>query len=163
MKAKSIARSALNASFKSHKDSIDKCRKDLIVLKSRKEGIMDITVQVLDFLGTNERDLDKPRVSVHYYVAWDGKPKITFAYRNAPGFKDIDLEMAMSHVMGLGFDTSENYNYENAELLNREFNFTRADMHIKFDVYVKSDSPTCRKIKIGTDTVKVDKWQIECD
>jgi hypothetical protein len=34
---------------------------------------------------------------------------------------------------------------------------------VNFQAYVKSDSPTCRKVKIGQETQVVDKYEIVCE
>ena len=49
------------------------------------------------------------------------------------------------------------------EYLNREYYYKMDGMNICINAFVKSDSPTCRKVVIGTDTVTTPKYKIECD
>ena len=49
------------------------------------------------------------------------------------------------------------------EYLNREYYYKMDGMNICINAFVKSDSPTCRKVVVGTDTVTTPKYQIECD
>ena len=70
--------------------------------------------------------------------------------------------VAMSYLMGIGFD-DKGKGFESAEMLNREYEFAREDIHVKFDVYVRSDSPTCRKVVVGEETTTYKTYKIECD
>jgi hypothetical protein len=36
-------------------------------------------------------------------------------------------------------------------------------MDVEFDVQVKDDSPTCRRVVIGQETIVKEKYKIECD
>jgi 23S rRNA G2069 N7-methylase RlmK/C1962 C5-methylase RlmI len=47
--------------------------------------------------------------------------------------------------------------------INRAYTYKYEGMRVSLDVYVKSDSPTCRKVEIG-EKVVVDKiYEIQCD
>ena len=47
--------------------------------------------------------------------------------------------------------------------INRSFTYRYAGLDVSLDVYVKKDSPTCRKVEIG-EKVIVDKiYEIQCD
>jgi hypothetical protein len=55
-----------------------------------------------------------------------------------------------------------------AESLNREFRFKLAPQFgenctITVNAYVKSDSPTCRKVVVGTVMEEVKRYEIQCD
>ena len=54
------------------------------------------------------------------------------------------------------------------ECLNREFRFKLApefgdNCTVSVNAYVRSDSPTCRKVEIGTTMEEVKKYEIQCD
>ena len=51
-----------------------------------------------------------------------------------------------------------------AESLNRDYHFTLPKGHrVSLCVYVKDDSPTCRKVVIGKELKEVFKYEIQCD
>jgi hypothetical protein len=55
-----------------------------------------------------------------------------------------------------------------AESLNREFRFKLTpefgdNCTVTVNAYVKSDSPTCRKVVVGTVIEEVKKYEIQCD
>jgi hypothetical protein len=50
------------------------------------------------------------------------------------------------------------------ESLNRDYHFTLPKGHrVSLCVYVKDDSPTCRKVVIGKELKEVFKYEIQCD
>ena len=162
MTAKSLAREALRNALNTRIEWANRYRNEGITIKKARKDLMHVTTQVLDFIGTNQEDLDKPRVYVRYTTDHRNLPEVEFVIREATGFKDDSVAMAMSYVMGIGFEAKGN-TYENAEYLHREYRFERPDMAVCFEVRVKSDSPTCRKVKVGEETLKISKYEIECD
>lgn len=143
-------------------ESIGIARKNVSTLKAHRAELVHVANRMFDILGNNQHDLDKPRVDMHMNMTWDGKPQIYVSYRGATGFKDDGLMVAMSYLMGIGFD-DKGKGFESAEMLNREYEFAREDIHVKFDVYVRSDSPTCRKVVVGEETTTYKTYKIECD
>ena len=98
---------------------------------------------------------------VHIYPYSD-MISITVSLRKLPSFKCKILESILEYceTLNVGEVTSSDY----AESLNRDYYFELADnwrMHV--NAYVKSDSATCRKIKVGTEIVEQAKWEIQCD
>jgi hypothetical protein len=162
MTAKSIARYALRCAVNQKSEWARSCRKEANILKAVKSGLFYVTEQVLDCIGTNDTDLDKPRVYVYYGVSGNARPQIYFSISGADGFKDDSLMMAMQSLLETGFESSPKQ-YESAEFLRRTYTFKRSDMDVEFDVQVKDDSPTCRRVVIGQETIVKEKYKIECD
>lgn len=160
MNTKQIARNALNSAIKGNVTTAQRCRQETNMLKAHRSEMLHVTSELLNYLGTNETDLDTPRVHCYFSVGFD-KPRIHISVYNADGFKDDSLMMAMTHLMIVGFETNGTSEY--AACLNREFRFSRADMNVTLDINVRSDSATCRKVAIGEETVKQTKYKIECD
>lgn len=161
MTAKSIARNALRYAISQKSDWARSYRKEVNTLKAMKSGLFYVTEQVLDCIGTNDTDLDKPRVYVYFTLSGD-QPCINFSISGAHGFKDDSLMMAMQSLLETGFESRPNQ-YECAEQMRRIYAFKRGDMTVEFDVSVKDDSPTCRRVVIGQETIVRDKFKIECD
>ena len=162
MKAKQIARVAFRDALSGRLATIDRAKQERALLNASKCELEHVTTQVLNFLGTNEHDLDAPRVSVHFSINCSNKPRVVIRYRDAAGFKDDSLTMAFTYLLNTGFDCEGNP-YESAEYMNREYLFSRGDITVKFDVYVKGDSATCRRVVVGQETITRDKYAIECD
>ncbi len=47
--------------------------------------------------------------------------------------------------------------------LNRDFRYYVDDIFVMVSAYVRDDSPTCRKVLVGTEIVQQEKWEIRCD
>lgn len=161
MNTKQFARNALNEAIKSNTRTAQRCREETNTLKAHRSEMLHVTSELLNYLGTNRTDLDKPRVNCYFTVGYD-RPRIHVSVYNADGFRDDSLMMAMTHLMTVGFESSGK-TYENAEYLNREYKFSRADLDVVLDISVRSDSETCRRVAIGEETVKQTKYQIQCD
>ena len=162
MKAKQLARVAFRDALSGRLATIDRARRERALLNASKCELQHVTEQVLNFLGTNQYDLDAPRVSVYFSVNFNDKPRAVIRYSNADGFKETPLTMAITYLLNAGFDCEGNP-YESAEFMNREYLFCRGDITVKFDVYVKGDSDTCRRVVVGQETITRDKYAIECD
>jgi hypothetical protein len=48
-------------------------------------------------------------------------------------------------------------------LINRDYKYDMPKYEVNLCAYVKEDSPTCRKIAIGSETQTVVKYAIQCD
>jgi hypothetical protein len=50
-----------------------------------------------------------------------------------------------------------------ANAVNRDFKYDMGKYGVVLCAYVRDDSPTCRKIAVGSDTHTVIKYEIQCD
>ena len=50
-----------------------------------------------------------------------------------------------------------------AASINRDFRFTTTKWTASISAYVKDDSPTCRKVVVGTKMVEQVQYEISCD
>jgi len=161
--SKQNARSIFKNAINDRTDTVAKARKETGLLKTNRVELVHVADRIFYLLGTNQYDMDQPRVGMHISVnCVTEKPFLYVSYRGATGFKDDDLMIVMSYLMGIGFE-DKGKGYEYAEALNREYEFARADMIVRLDVYVRSDSPTCRKVVVGEETKTYKTYKIECD
>jgi len=92
--------------------------------------------------------------------AWNNKPVLYVQMYNLESFKDPKLVAILEYVSVFS-DTSTSKDW--AQFLNRDFKFTSLTIDIHIGAYVKDDSPTCRKVVIGTELQTVEKYKIVCD
>ena len=105
------------------------------------------------------KDLD---LTVHslYVRASHFKPSIEVNLNTLDGFKDpvlVDL---------LEFFTAKTEHMTTRDwpdYLNRDFSFELDDAMVNISAYVRSDSPTCRKVQIGVKVEEVPQYQLVCD
>ena len=50
-----------------------------------------------------------------------------------------------------------------AGIVNRDFKYAMGKYDVTLCAYVREDSPTCRKIAVGSETQTVVKYEIQCD
>lgn len=94
-----------------------------------------------------------------YMVAGD-KSKIVVSMRQLESFKCLALENVLWLLNEIGTATGTS---DWADSLNRDYDFEVDGIKVRVSAYVKSDSATCRKIVVGTETVTTPKYQIQCD
>jgi hypothetical protein len=89
-------------------------------------------------------------------------PTIRFYMYDLEGFKHSKLESTLWYLSTLDGERavkSEEY----AASLNRDYRFKFDGFDVAVHAYVKSDSPTCRKVVVDSKMVKQDVYAIQCD
>ena len=88
------------------------------------------------------------------------KPQILISMRELDSFKQgriVDVLKALE-VYG-ECRTTRDW----AESINRDYHYDMPEFTVALHAYVKEDSPTCRKVAVGTATETVVKYEIQCD
>ena len=100
--------------------------------------------------------------TVHVYPYSDGEVSITVTMRSLPSFKCNVLASVLEYCEALNVGKASTSDM--AQYLNRDYRFElEGNWNLSVIAYVKSDSDTCRKIKVGVETVEQPKWEIQCD
>jgi hypothetical protein len=88
------------------------------------------------------------------------RPHYHITYRSLPDFKCLKMESALWWLESIGtLVRSTDY----PDNLNKEFSYDVDDARVTINAYVRPDSPTCRKVPVGTETVTKTKYEIQCD
>jgi len=91
---------------------------------------------------------------------WGTDPCVTVSMRGLEGFKSPRLTKVLSLLEDLG----ESQRTEDwAQYLNRDYTYMVGSIKIRVCAYVTNDSPTCRRVQIGTEVREVPKYKLECD
>jgi hypothetical protein len=100
-------------------------------------------------------------IVVHVFA---GKPSISVRMYNLDSMKQRELVWAIEHLSNETDKLEGTFQTQDyAEAINRDFRFYTDKWDALITAYVKSDSPTCRKVVISTETVEKHKYQIVCD
>jgi hypothetical protein len=91
---------------------------------------------------------------------WANKARVHAQLRDLESFKDAKL-LAVLEYVSVFTDTATSKDW--AEYLNRDFKFTSKTIDISIGAYVKEDSPTCRKVVVGTEQQTIERYKIVCD
>jgi hypothetical protein len=125
----------------------------------RKLNVLKVNRKVM---GKVMRALDKI-ISDDYqmHLMTDGeKPKVYIMMRHLESFKDEKLMKVLSYLS----ETMDNMHTEDwPASVNRDYRFTSSTHSAVISAYVRDDSPTCRKVLVGTELQTVEKFEIVCD
>jgi len=105
------------------------------------------------------RPLLKESDSMHIVMGY-GKPLFLIHARNLESFKTGSIVQIIQILEAFGTVKSTR---EFASVINRDFTYEMPKFETMLCAYVKDDSPTCRKVAIGSETQTVVKYEIQCD
>jgi hypothetical protein len=97
-----------------------------------------------------------------YFDVDSHTPSILVNMHRLDSFKDHRLAMALWFLTDLDGQrdvTTSDW----AESLNRDYKFEFEGFKVTISAFVKSDSPTCRKVVVGSKTEVVNEYKIICD
>ena len=156
MTVKSVA-DILGTAVDSLDSRIADVKRDRSLLKSAKvqKRMTQLVAPLLYILG----GLGNIRIEIYC-----GKPVVYISMFSIESFKQDELINALGYLTEItekdnGKITTEDW----AAAVNRDFRFETEDWRVCINAYVKDDSPTCRKIAIGTEMIERTKYEIVCD
>ena len=150
---------AVSAIFESHSKEIasrvNRARKDRDIVASWKKRLTPL-LKLLAFDDTKD-------CGIALESNWQGSVTISMYMYEAESFKCDEVMArlwALENWDGFKRQTTNDY----ASALNRSFTyFYEDDLRVSFNVYVKSDSPTCRRVVVSEEIQTVPTYKIVCD
>ena len=137
-------------------------------IRSIRENVKRVRTDLRD-MQANRRKLN--RIGAVLAAAIGDAPNSHFFYNSAnsvycnldqlESFKDMRLEMVLNALENIKTVEVRTSDWPNS--INRDFHYRVDDIHVTIAAYVKEDSPTCRKVLVGTETVQKETWEIRCD
>jgi hypothetical protein len=88
------------------------------------------------------------------------KPMMVINARGLESFKTGSILQIIQVLEAFGTATRTT---DYAGVINRDFNYEMPKFEVMLCAYVRDDSPTCRKVAVGTDVQTVVKYEIQCD
>lgn len=88
------------------------------------------------------------------------KPVAYVSMRRLESFKDARLTDFLDKLIAMDGEMSST---DYASIMNRSFTCNFSDFQVYVDAYVKDNSPTCRKVVVGTKMEEVKEYEIVCD
>jgi hypothetical protein len=98
--------------------------------------------------------------TAYSYNAKNSIPTFYMSVNDAEGFTDPAV-MRTLEFLTQEFNDTTTQDYPST--MGRSYQFERPDMRVELVVYVKSDSPTCRRVEVGEETVVQKKYKLVCD
>lgn len=110
-------------------------------------------------LRTLNKSLEK---NDHLFVGtdYDSRPYIYVTFKNLESFKCLKLETMLATLMNMG-EAKKTVDWPSS--LNRDYKFNLGAFDVTLSAFVRDDSPTCKRVIVGTETVQVHRYEIACD
>ena len=105
--------------------------------------------------------------SIYIYTHDNNRVQFVVYMRELDSFKDARLTSTISSAMDLIGDKVKETDF--AQYEHKEYRISTNNIYaveqaeLQINAYVKTDSPTCRKIQIGTEIKAVPKYKFECN
>lgn len=148
-----------NPLIKAISEASDKSRRDGHELIEKAKALDALRMKIRANYSEVFKNLD---MSVHCLYMRTGyyKPTIEVSLNKLEGFKDPVLVKILDFLMdkSLSVKTTDYANW-----LNRDYNIEMEDVTVCISAYVRSDSPTCRKVKVGVQIQEVEQYELICD
>ena len=141
--------SALNSALDDRQKSVNEMRNNINEVKSKK---LELRVKY----GRLFTDLPG---SFSISLSCE-KPVAYVSMRRLESFKDARLTDFLDKLVAMDGEMSST---DYASIMNRSFTCNFSDFQVYIDAYVKDDSPTCRKVVIGSKIEEVLEYEIVCD
>ena len=141
--------SAINSALNDRQESVNEMRKTISEVKAKK---LELRVKY----GRLFTDLPGS-FSISLYCE---KPVAYVRMSRLESFKDARLSDFLDKLIAMDGEMSTT---DYASIMNRAFTCNFSDFQVYIDAYVKDDSPTCRKVVIGTRVEEVLDYEIVCD
>jgi hypothetical protein len=148
-----------NPATQAYVNSIESVDRDLNRIRKYKASLVAHRKQ----LGKVARMLAnalKPTDSLFISNDFDGKPYICLSLSNLESFKCLELEIVLNTLLNIG-EPGETSDWASA--LNRDYKFKLGAIDVVVSAYVRDDSPTCKRIVVGTEMRQVDTYKIVCE
>ena len=152
--AKSIATQVFASTLKEAQDNVVHARNKVTALKTQRKPIGRLLRTLSMCVDFNTRG------SSLYLWMSDNQPVFSINLYHLDGFKSLRLESVLWLLEEIGTLESQK---EYASCLNRDYVYKVDGYKVMLSAYVSDDSPTCRKIVVGTETVTTPKYAIQCD
>jgi hypothetical protein len=88
------------------------------------------------------------------------KPVIYIHMSGLDSFKSERITRVLQVLEAFGTSTGTK---DWASIVNRDYKYTMGKFDVTLCAYVRDDSPSCRKIAVGSETQTVVKYEIQCD
>jgi hypothetical protein len=151
--AKSIASEVFASALSDAQSAVVRARNKVTALKAQRKQIGRLLRTLSMCVEPNDRN-----TTLSLWMS--DEPVFSISMWRLEGFKSLRLESILWLLEEIG--TLEEQK-EYASCLNRDYTYKVDGYKVLLSAYVKDDSPTCRKVVIGTDTVTTPKYAIQCD
>jgi hypothetical protein len=150
-----------NTIISDNKRAVENAKKRSAMARSNRARIIGLITPLIDMLGDEDHHLS---VNVQ---GWDeDEISVYLSLYEVDGMKAPTVVNVLDYLTGLFSESTDEISSKDlATILNRDFKFKSVEKKLTatVSVYVKSDSPTCKKVVVGQETQVVNRYEIVCD
>ena len=150
---------AINNQIKTYKHEADSLHKKVKRLTTDRMLLRALYAPI--FVNLTEDD------SIYIYTYDNNRIQFVVYMHELDSFKDERLTSTISSAMELIGDKVKETDF--AQYEHKEYRISTNNIYaveqaeLQINAYVKSDSPTCKKVQIGTEIKAVPKYRFECN
>ena len=148
-----------NPATQAYLDSLKSVDRDLTRIRKYKANLQAHRKElgkVARMLASNLKNEDVIFISNDF----SARPYICVSLYNLESFKCLELEVMLTTLMNIG-EPGDTNDWPSA--LNRDYKFKLSAFDVVVSAYVRDDSPTCKRIVIGTEMRQVETYKIVCE
>lgn len=141
------------------KNSLQEAKQDSKSCLQRAKKLKEVSRKIKADYSAIFKDMDFSVHSLHISASYY-KPTIYLSMNKLDGFKDPALMAVLEFFTG---KTASITTRDWPQYLNRDYSFELADVIVSISAFVRTDSPTCRKVQTGIKVEEVAQFEIVCD
>lgn len=148
-----------NPATQAYLNSIESVDRDLTRARKYKAALMANRKEIGKIARMLANGL-KHEDSIFISNNFNSRPYICVSLCSLESFKCLELEVMLATMMNLG-EPANTTDWPSA--LNRDYKFKLGAFDVVVSAYVRDDSPTCKRVVVGTETQQINTYKIVCD
>ena len=152
------------SNMESHKSALMYAQRRIKLNRENRAKLLELMTPIFQ-MADAASDATDVTVSAEVDI-WSDNITMYVYLNKLQSFKDPIVIDVLEHFTNMFYhpeDTDETNDFANS--MEREFRFRseRLNLRVVVTAHVKSDSATCRKVMVGTETKTVEKFALICD
>lgn len=141
------------------KNSLQEAKQDSKSCLERAKKLKEVSKKIKTDYSAVFKYMDFAVHSLHISASYY-KPTIYLSMNKLDGFKDPALMSVLEFFTG---KTAQITTRDWPQYLNRDYSFELEDVIVSISAFVRTDSPTCRKVQTGVKVEEVPQFELVCD
>ena len=141
-------------------ESIRDSRYNAQRLQQRAKELESSRMMIRAMFGNMLKDLNMDKHYLGVSMLPGQTPEITITLNKLDSFKDSDLTNILAFLVDKNAEIRED---DWPQFLNKDYRAELPNARVTVHAYVRSDSPTCRRVQVGTELKETPVWELHCE
>lgn len=141
-------------------ESIRDSRYNAQRLQQRAKELEASRMMIRAMFGNMLKDLNMDKHYLGVSMLPGQTPEITITLNKLDSFKDSDLTNILAFLVDKNAEIRED---DWPQFLNKDYHAQLPNARVTVHAYVRSDSPTCRRVQVGTELKETPVWELHCE